>query len=130
VPLCPPQIPHGRTRDQTRASAVGGRRLTTWAMARPLVHRVTWQMNAMFSWKLLLVLIFHCFSSVGTVIHTLMFQSFCVLFRVNGQFKEEHMNCVRYTYIHTESLWIDGRIILKWLLRKSDGTCAQCLLGW
>jgi hypothetical protein len=35
VPLCPPQIPHGLTRDQTRSSAVGGRRLTAWAMARP-----------------------------------------------------------------------------------------------
>jgi hypothetical protein len=38
VPLCPPQIPHGLIRDRTRASAVGGRRLTAWAMARPL-HR-------------------------------------------------------------------------------------------
>jgi hypothetical protein len=28
VPLCPPKIPHGLTRDGTRASAVGGRRLT------------------------------------------------------------------------------------------------------
>jgi hypothetical protein len=37
VPLCPPQIPHGLTRDRTRASAVGGRRLTAWAMARPHV---------------------------------------------------------------------------------------------
>jgi hypothetical protein len=37
VPLCPPQIPHGLTRDRTRASAVGGRRLTAWAMARPQV---------------------------------------------------------------------------------------------
>jgi hypothetical protein len=35
VPLCPPQIPHGLTRAQTRASAVRGQRLTTWAMARP-----------------------------------------------------------------------------------------------
>jgi hypothetical protein len=34
VPLCPPQIPHGLTRDRTRASAVEGRRLTAWAMAR------------------------------------------------------------------------------------------------
>jgi hypothetical protein len=33
--ICPPQIPHGLTRDRTRASAVGGRRLTAWAMARP-----------------------------------------------------------------------------------------------
>jgi hypothetical protein len=36
MPLCPPQIPHGLTRDRTRACAVGGRRLTAWAMARPL----------------------------------------------------------------------------------------------
>jgi hypothetical protein len=35
VPLCPPQIPYGMTRDRTRASAVGGRRLTAWSMARP-----------------------------------------------------------------------------------------------
>jgi hypothetical protein len=32
-PLCPPQIPHGLTRARTLASAVRGRRLTTWAMA-------------------------------------------------------------------------------------------------
>jgi hypothetical protein len=35
VLLCPPQIPHGPTRDRTRVSAVRGRRLTAWAMARP-----------------------------------------------------------------------------------------------
>jgi hypothetical protein len=35
VPLCPPQIPHGLTWDRTRFSAVRGRRLTAWAMARP-----------------------------------------------------------------------------------------------
>jgi hypothetical protein len=28
VPFCPSQIPLGLTRDRTRASAVGGRRLT------------------------------------------------------------------------------------------------------
>jgi hypothetical protein len=32
VQLCPPQIPHGLTRARTRASAVRGRRLTTWAV--------------------------------------------------------------------------------------------------
>jgi hypothetical protein len=32
VPLCPPQILHGLTRDRTRASAVRGRRLTAWAI--------------------------------------------------------------------------------------------------
>jgi hypothetical protein len=35
VPLCPPQMPHGLSRDRTRASAVRGRRLTVWTMARP-----------------------------------------------------------------------------------------------
>jgi hypothetical protein len=35
VPLCPAQIPRGLSRVRTRASAVRGRRLTTWAMARP-----------------------------------------------------------------------------------------------
>jgi hypothetical protein len=35
VPLCPRQIPHALTRDRTRASALRGRRLTAWAMARP-----------------------------------------------------------------------------------------------
>jgi hypothetical protein len=35
MPLCPPQIPHDLTRAGTRATAVGSRRLTAWAMARP-----------------------------------------------------------------------------------------------
>jgi hypothetical protein len=39
VPLCPPQIPHDLTWARTRAAAVGSRRLTAWAMARPhLIH--------------------------------------------------------------------------------------------
>jgi hypothetical protein len=42
VPLFPPQIPHGPTRDQTRASAVRGRRQTTWAMARPFFTFSIW----------------------------------------------------------------------------------------
>jgi hypothetical protein len=37
VPLCPPQIPHDLTRARTRASAVGSRRLTVWAIAWPEV---------------------------------------------------------------------------------------------
>jgi hypothetical protein len=45
VPLCPPQIPHGLTRDRTRASAVGGRRLTAWAMARSLTVSVLSQLQ-------------------------------------------------------------------------------------
>jgi hypothetical protein len=35
APLCPPQIPLDHTQDRTRAAAVGSRRLTVWAMARP-----------------------------------------------------------------------------------------------
>jgi hypothetical protein len=35
VPLCPPQISHDLSRARTRAAAVGSRRLTAWAMARP-----------------------------------------------------------------------------------------------
>jgi hypothetical protein len=35
VPFCPPQIPHDLTWYRTRAFAVGGRRLTDWAMVRP-----------------------------------------------------------------------------------------------
>jgi hypothetical protein len=35
VPLCSPQIPHDLTWARTRATAVGSRRLTAWAMARP-----------------------------------------------------------------------------------------------
>jgi hypothetical protein len=42
VPLCPQQIPHGLTRDRTRASAVGGRRLTASATARPSIHLTSW----------------------------------------------------------------------------------------
>jgi hypothetical protein len=43
VLLCPPQIPHGLTRARTPASAVRGRWLTAWAMARPtLSHRITY----------------------------------------------------------------------------------------
>jgi hypothetical protein len=37
VPLCPPQILHRLTWAWTRASAMRGRRLTTWAMAWPKV---------------------------------------------------------------------------------------------
>jgi hypothetical protein len=40
VPLRPPQIPHDLTWARTRPAAVGSRRLTAWAMARP-VHQ-TW----------------------------------------------------------------------------------------
>jgi hypothetical protein len=36
VPLCPPQIPHDMILARTRTAAVGSRRLTAWAMARPL----------------------------------------------------------------------------------------------
>jgi hypothetical protein len=37
VPLCPPQIPHELTWARTWAAAVGSRRVTAWAMERPLL---------------------------------------------------------------------------------------------
>jgi hypothetical protein len=53
VPLCPPQIPHGLTRDRNRASAVGDRRLTAWAMARPYLpitsHGAVFPLNHLHS---------------------------------------------------------------------------------
>jgi hypothetical protein len=36
VPLCQPQIPHDLTRARTRTAVVGSRRLTAWAVARPV----------------------------------------------------------------------------------------------
>jgi hypothetical protein len=39
MPLCPPQVPHGRTRVRTRASEVEGRQLTAWALAWPNIRR-------------------------------------------------------------------------------------------
>jgi hypothetical protein len=38
VLLYPPQIPHDLSRARTQAAAVGSRRLTGWAMARPSGH--------------------------------------------------------------------------------------------
>jgi hypothetical protein len=35
VPFCPPRIPHHAIRNRTRTAAVGTRRLTAWAVARP-----------------------------------------------------------------------------------------------
>jgi len=42
----------------------------------------------MFSGKLVLIFIFHFFSSIGIVL--LIIKLFCVLFFLLGQFKEEH----------------------------------------
>jgi hypothetical protein len=38
VPRCSPQISHGLTWDRTQAAAVLSQRLTTSAMARPVIH--------------------------------------------------------------------------------------------
>jgi hypothetical protein len=45
VTLSPPQIPHGLIWDRTRASAVGGRRLTACVMARPLAIRLQYSIK-------------------------------------------------------------------------------------
>jgi hypothetical protein len=46
---CPPQIPLGLTRAQTRASAASGRRLTAWGMARPSWHLFFFNIRIAFS---------------------------------------------------------------------------------
>jgi hypothetical protein len=54
VPLCPPQIPHDLTWDRTRAPAVGSRRLTAWAMARPgtgISDIPCWNGGVVTAWK-------------------------------------------------------------------------------
>jgi hypothetical protein len=56
VPLCPPQIRYGLNGDRNRASALEGRRITAWAMARPNVpssfcmHSVTWRVIYFSLW--------------------------------------------------------------------------------
>jgi hypothetical protein len=40
VQLCPPQTPHVLIWDGTRATSVGGRRITAWAMARPVCRSI------------------------------------------------------------------------------------------
>jgi hypothetical protein len=40
VPLCPPQMPHVLTRDRIRASAMGSRLLTAWALTRPGLFKI------------------------------------------------------------------------------------------
>jgi hypothetical protein len=50
VSLFPPQIPHGQTRDRTRASAVRDRRLTAWAMTRPNFILTVLQITCSCNW--------------------------------------------------------------------------------
>jgi hypothetical protein len=64
VQLCPPQIPHGLTRAWTRASAVTGRRLTAWAMARPYLYLTTLSVAQTVAYV-------HCLSFIiGTILVT------------------------------------------------------------
>jgi hypothetical protein len=39
VPFCPPQIPHDLTWDRALAAVVENRRLTAWAVARPISQK-------------------------------------------------------------------------------------------
>jgi hypothetical protein len=45
APLYPPQIPHDQTLARTRAAAVGSKRLTAWAMARPTYYKIQISIN-------------------------------------------------------------------------------------
>jgi hypothetical protein len=51
VPMCPPEIPHGQTQAWTWASAVRGRLLTAWAMARPQPNNTSAWFYSTFLWK-------------------------------------------------------------------------------
>jgi hypothetical protein len=42
VTPCPPHIPHGLTRERTRASALTGQRLTAWATTGPYSLLLSW----------------------------------------------------------------------------------------
>jgi hypothetical protein len=56
APLCPLQIPLDQTRDWTRAAAVGSRRLTASAMARPMLRLVPVAYSGNLSWLRLLTI--------------------------------------------------------------------------
>ena len=64
----------------------------------------------MFSGKLVLIIIFHSFRSIGIVF--LILKLFCVLFFLVGQFKEEHKSslCNVHVYIKrvTVHRWEDN----------------------
>jgi hypothetical protein len=67
APLCPPQIPHGQTRARTRTAAVGGQRLTTWAMAWPPISSWNWALecltfNIQCCYFVLVYQLFGCFT--------------------------------------------------------------------
>jgi hypothetical protein len=49
VPLFPPQIQHGLTRARSRVSAMRGRWLTAWAIARPSVYMLQMESLETFS---------------------------------------------------------------------------------
>jgi hypothetical protein len=61
APLCPPQIPLDQTRVWTRAAAVGGQRLTAWAMAWPcsvVPNQLRYRVPPTLTWYILLFLSF------------------------------------------------------------------------
>jgi hypothetical protein len=49
--LCSPQIQHDLTWARSRAAAVGSRRLTAWAMARPFTEKLVSRQNYIWEWK-------------------------------------------------------------------------------
>jgi hypothetical protein len=92
VPLCPPQIPHGLTRDRTRASAVRGWRLTVWAMARhfmciyykhaSIFVKINTLYDCAYSWQLVL----YVFRSILTSSNNIWNANFKFLWSVSLHF--------------------------------------------
>jgi hypothetical protein len=78
VPLRPPQIPHDLTWDRTSSAAVGSRRLTAWAMARPLTIPNPWYFKKFQSVRWVLRFILRTFLGTGTEITVDFFRSVAV----------------------------------------------------
>jgi hypothetical protein len=96
VLLCPPQIPHGLTRDRTRASAVRGRLLTAWDMALPSLMILPVGCLSTISYLCLSV----CLSlSLSPFLVFLILQTACAGISVHAQ----HF-CTRTAFLYTHSI--------------------------
>jgi hypothetical protein len=105
VPLCPPEIPHEQTWARTRATEMGSRRLTAWAMAQPIPedsHR-TRTTNIKYTYSI---------TSPTTVIFEARFS--CGWIEVWG-------------YVTTDGQSVSQSVSMSWR-RAHLGTCDQTLI--
>jgi hypothetical protein len=113
-----PQIPHNLTWDRTRAAAVGSRRLTTWAMARPLLKHVWLSFLCLWVYE-------NCYSKIACIslVHTVhIYNAGCGYVR--------RVNCGVWTTLywgmyninsHVSSVLLSLRKIMLSLMTKSSG---------